>query len=213
MSHTEQSKKWGENFGHQYTDRNPQIPDEIDALYLRNFGFSRSSLNEEFLNDLNRNLRIMEAGTNVGAQIQLVQKMGFQNLYGIELQTYAIEKAKKLTRNINLIEGNVLDIPFKDNFFDLVYTSGVLIHISPDNILQAIQEIYRCSNCYIWGFEYFSENHTAIPYRGENDLLWKANFAEIYLRTFPDLEIVKEKRISYLESQNCDSMFLLKKAG
>jgi len=39
--------------------------------------------------------------------------MGFNNLYGIELQQYAIEKAKALTKRINIIHGVADDIPLK----------------------------------------------------------------------------------------------------
>jgi len=58
-------------------------------------------------------------------------KNGINNLYGIELQQYAIEKAKALTKRINIIHGVADDIPFKDGYFDMVFTSGVLIHIHP----------------------------------------------------------------------------------
>ncbi len=213
MSHTEQSNTWRGDFGRQYTDRNPQNPDEMEALYRRHFGVSRSHLNEEFLGNLDHASRILEVGANMGLQLLLLQEMGFQNLYGIELQTHAIRKARQLTKDINLIQGNALDIPFKDDFFDLVYTSGVLIHISPENIPQALKEIYRCSKRYIWGFEYFAESHQAIPYRGKRDLLWKANFARLYLDSFPDLRLVAEKKVPYLDGGNIDAMFLLEKTG
>ena len=211
MSHTEQEKIWSGDFGSQYTGRNPQTRNEMDALYRRNFGVSRSHLNHEFLDGFDRTSRVLEAGTNIGVQLQLIQKMGFQNLYGIELQADVVQKAKQLNHNVNLIQGNILDIPFKDNFFDLVYTSGVLIHIHPDNILKALTEIHRCSRHYIWGFEYFSEDYTTVPYRGKDDLLWKANFKKMYLDAFPYLRLIKEKRIPYLENENVDLMFLLEK--
>jgi len=149
MNPTEQTTTWIGDFGRQYTDRNPQNRDEMDALYKRNFGVSRLRLNEEFLGGLDRTLRILEVGANMGTQLQFMQKMGFHNLYGVEIQTYAIQKAKQLTGKVNLIQGNAFDIPFKNNFFDLVYTSSVLIHISPDNILKALDEIYRVSSLYI----------------------------------------------------------------
>ncbi len=62
-----------------------------------------------------------------------------------------------------------------------------------------------------WGFEYYADEHTEIPYRGRKDLLWKADFAKLYLEEFQDLELVKEKRIKYLDKDNVDLMFLLRK--
>ena len=41
--------------------------------------------------------------------------MGFTDLYGIELQKYAVEKAKANTEYINIIQDSPFDIPYKDN--------------------------------------------------------------------------------------------------
>jgi len=46
---------------------------------------------------------------------------------------------------------------------------------------------------------------------GHTELLWKTNFVKLYLDTFPDLRIVKEKRFKYLDNDNVNSMFLLEK--
>jgi pseudaminic acid biosynthesis-associated methylase len=139
--------------------------------------------------------------------------MGFSNLYGIELQSYAVELSKSRTRRINIIEGSAFDIPYKDGYFDLVFTSGLLIHISPSDISRAMREIYRCTREYIWGFEYYADKYTEIAYRGHRNLLWKADFARLYLDQFGDLELVKEERLKYLDNDNVDSMFLLRKRG
>lgn len=50
--------------------------------------------------------------------------MGFNNLYGIEINNYAIELSKSRTNNINIIQGYAFGIPFKDEYFNLVFTSG-----------------------------------------------------------------------------------------
>ena len=39
----------------------------------------------------------------------------------------------------------------------VVFTSGLLIHIHPDNLGKAIDEICRVSKRFVWGFEYYSE--------------------------------------------------------
>ena len=74
-----------------------------------------------------------------------------------------------------------------------------------------MREIYRCTREYIWGFEYYADKYTEIPYRGHRNLLWKADFAKMYLDEFRDLELVKQKRIKYLNNDNVDSMFLIRK--
>ena len=208
---TAQMKKWKGEFGNEYTKRNPFNSKELDELYDKNYGITRSKLNEVFVGNLNRSINILEVGSNVGSQLLSLQKMGFKNLYGIEINKYAVESAKANTKCINIIQGSAFDIPFKDGFFDLVFTSGVLIHISPSDVKDVLKEIYRCSRRYIWGFEYYADGYTEVTYRGNKDLLWKTDFAKLYLDFFDDLELVKEEKIKYLENENIDTMFLLEK--
>ena len=209
---TEQMEKWAGQFGEEYTDRNALSLEEMEASYRRNYGVTRAELNERFLKGIDRSIRILEVGSNVGNQLLYLQKMGFSNLYGVELQSYAVELSKARTRRINIIEGSAFDIPYKDGYFDLVFTSGVLIHISPSDVSMAMREIYRCTREYIWGFEYYADEYTEIPYRGHRNLLWKADFARLYLDQLGDLELVKEERLKYLDNDNMDTMFLLRKS-
>ncbi|MFX0096371.1 MAG: pseudaminic acid biosynthesis-associated methylase [Candidatus Hodarchaeota archaeon] len=209
---TKQMEKWIGEFGKEYTDRNLLTLEELEALYQKNFGLTRTEMNLEFIGDLERSIRILEVGSNIGNQLFCLQNMGFQSLYGIELQKYAIElSSKSRTNHITIIQASALNIPYKDDSFDLVFTSGLLIHIAPSDVEQVLREIYRCTKKYIWGFEYFADSYTEVEYRGNIELLWKANFANIYLNSFSDLRLVKEKRFKYLDNNNVDSMFLLKK--
>ncbi len=203
---------WSNEFGKNYTDRNLRSPEETDVLFQSNLGLTRSQLNEEFLGNLDRNIAILEVGSNVANQLVLLQKMGFSRLYGIDVQYNAINLACERTQGIHFVRGTAFDIPFKDNFFDLVFTSGVLIHIHPMDIETTLSEIYRCTKSYIWGYEYYSAVHENIVYRGRKDLLWRGNFVQLYLKHFPDLSIIKEKRFPYLDLDQSDSMFLLCKS-
>lgn len=207
----EQKKEWIGDFGKKYTNRNALTLDEMNEMYRKMFGISREDLNNLFIGKMHRNIKILEVGSNVGNQLLLLQKMGFKNLYGIEINDYAVEFSKSRTKNINIIQGSAFDIPFKDNYFDLVFTSGLLIHIAPSDIEMVMREIHRCAVEYIWGFEYYEEKYKEIIYRGKKDLLWKANFSKMYLDLFSDLKLVKEKKLKYLNDNNVDSMFLLKK--
>jgi pseudaminic acid biosynthesis-associated methylase len=208
---TEQMKEWSGAFGKDYTDRNALSLEEMEDLYRKNYGLSRTELNQRFLDGIDRGARTLEVGSNIGNQLLCLQRMGFSKLYGIELQSYAVELSKSRTKDINIIQGEASDIPYKDSFFDVVFTSGVLIHISPSSLPNIMKEIHRCTKEFIFGFEYYSEKPTEIEYRGHRDLLWKASFAEMYLELFDDLTIEREEKIKYLNSANVDSMFLLGK--
>jgi len=212
MNKTDQMQAWSTTFGQEYTQRNLRTPYEMDTLFRENLGISRIDLNREFLCSLDRSIRILEVGANVGTQLMILQNMGFEDLTGIELQHHALELAKKRTKSVRLFQATAFDLPFEDRCFDLVFTSGVLIHIHPHDIGKALDEIHRCTRRYIWGYEYYNRDYENIIYRGKKDLLWKADFARIYRERFPDLEIVNEKHYKYLKSEAVDSMFLLRKA-
>lgn len=208
---TKQMSAWLTEFGKKYTDRSIFTVEELDSLYLKMYGTTRTTMNREFLDKIDCSAKILEVGSNVGNQLQLLQKMGFENLYGIELQAYAVELSKTKTKGINIIQGSAFDIPFKNNYFDLVFTSGVLIHIAPADIELALKEVNRCAKKYIWGFEYFTPQYTEIDYRGQKELLWKANFSQLYISKIPNLKLIKEKYYKWLNNDNVDHMFLLEK--
>ncbi len=206
-----QLEKWTGGFGQEYTERNRSSLSAMEKLNKRYFGVTRTEMNRQFLDGFDRSMRILEVGCNIGNQLLCLQRMGFDNLYGIEPQDYAVEMVRKKAKEIQVIKGNIFDIPFKDGYFDLVFTSGVLIHISPKNIKKALKEIYRCSRKYIWGYEYYSKKYEEIAYRGEKNLLWKTDFKRQYLKQFSDLEVIKEKYLKYSDNDNIDTMFLLRR--
>jgi pseudaminic acid biosynthesis-associated methylase len=208
---TPQIAQWVNDFGREYTDRNSFTLNELDTLYQSNYGVTRTSLNEHFLAGIPADARILEVGCNVGNQLQLLRQMGYLNLYGIEIQHYASKQAQSRAGDIHLVEASVFEMPFPDGYFDLVFTSGVLIHIAPNNLSRAVAEIHRCCGEYIWGLEYYSPQPTEVKYRGHQGLLWKMDYAKIYLDRFDDLELVRMARLPYHENVNVDSMFLLKK--
>lgn len=210
MELTHQRRTWEEEFGEGYLERNVYNPSELNRFYQNRFGYTKDQLNDEFLKDIPKDAKILEVGTNIGNQLFHLQSQGFTNLYGIEIQDRAINYAKHRTDNLNIIKGDALNIPFKDGFFDVVFTHGVLIHISPDNIKQVLKEIYRVSNQYIWGLEYYADTYTDLEYHGQKNIMWKTNFCQLYLDTFPTLKLIKEEKYKYTnENHLVDQMFLL----
>ena len=209
---TRQINIWRGEFGKEYTLRNELTIDEIENYWKTTYGYYRTELNEDFIGSLDRKIRILEVGCNIGHQLICLQYMGFKSLYGIEIQDFAIELSKSKTKNINIIQGSAFDIPFKDGFFDLIFTTGLLIHIAPTDINDVLNEIYRCTKKYIWGFEYYAETYKEIMYYGKNEMLWKTNFSKLFLDKFNDLSLIKEKKYKHLNNdKNIDLMFLLKK--
>lgn len=176
---TTQEQAWSSQVGQEYTDRNTMTVEELDELYWDCFGTTRWKLNVRFLLDFPDTTRILEVGCNIGMQLRHLQKMGFTNLHGIELQQYAIDHL--CVENVDVQQGNAIKLPYLDRDFDLVFTSGVLIHLPEPKLHQAMTEIVRVSNRWIWGFEYYSIPRTQIPYQARNDLLWSDDFPDRFL--------------------------------
>ena len=211
IAETPQKKSWAGDFGREYTDRNTLSGAQLDSLYRTNYGITRRQLNEDFLNDIPRDARILEVGCNSGNQLLLLREVGFTNLWGAEVQSYALELAKARVPDAQLSQASALDLLYEDADFDLVFTSGVLIHISPADLERALDEIHRCAKTWIWGMEYYAPEVTQVNYRGHDGLLWKMDYVKRYLDRFDDLELVREQRLPYLNSSNTDTMYLLKR--
>ncbi len=211
IAETPQKKSWAGDFGREYTDRNTLSGAQLDSLYRTNYGITRRQLNEDFLNDIPRDARILEVGCNSGNQLLVLREMGFTNLWGAEVQSYALELARARVPDAQLSQASALDLPYEDADFDLVLTSGVLIHISPADLERALDEIHRCATTWIWGMEYYAPEVTQVNYRGHDDLLWKMDYVKRYRDRFGDLELVRERRLPYLNSSNVDTMYLLKR--
>jgi len=208
---TPQKKSWAGDFGRKYTDRNTLSGAQLDFLYRENYGITRRQLNEAHLADVPRDARILEVGCNSGNQLLLLREMGFTGLWGAEVQSYALELAKARLPDAQLSQASALNLPYEDTDFDLVFTSGVLIHISPADLERALDEIHRCAKTWIWGMEYYAPEVTQVNYRGHDGLLWKMDYVKRYLDRFDDLELVREQRLPYLNSSNTDTMYLLKR--
>ena len=206
---TEQIRAWTSEFGREYTDRNKYSPPELDEFYRRNYGISRTEINESCLKDVPKSARILEVGCNMGTQLLVLEQMGFSELHGIEIQSYALEQARIRLPKALFSRASAFAIPYPDQYFDLVFTSGVLIHIAPADLPKVLAEIHRCARTWIWGFEYYAPETTEVTYRSHRSLLWKTDFARAFQRQFDDLELVREERFRYLDNENVDTAFLL----
>jgi pseudaminic acid biosynthesis-associated methylase len=61
--------------------------------------------------------------------------------------------------------------------YDLTFTKGVLIHIQPDALSAAYDNLYRLSRRYIMVCEYYNPTPARLDYRGHKDRLFKRDFA------------------------------------
>jgi spore coat polysaccharide biosynthesis protein SpsF len=135
---------------------------------------------------------ILEIGANLGINLRALRALTAARLFAVEPN----DKARSILVKDGIVaatdvrSGVASAIDFGDDAVDLAFTSGVLIHIHPDDLLVSLREIYRCSKRWIVCVEYFSDKIEMIPYRGHNDRLFKRDFGSFWLDNFPKLRPV-----------------------
>jgi pseudaminic acid biosynthesis-associated methylase len=179
MRQTEEA--WVGKFGDEYTLRNKSSDSNVPHRI--------------FLSNIPNDSTVLEIGCNVGNQLKILNDMGFHNLSGIDVNKKAIEIGKKTYSYIHFYNGSLFELPFDSNSFDLVFTSGTLIHVNPEDLKDALSEIYRCSKKFIYGYEYYLPFCKGYDYREEGILVWRNDFLKLFLKQFPDLTVIKKKFI------------------
>lgn len=174
----EKKGTWFGDFGIRYTVRNKIIPEKLVPFYKR------------ILKDIKVD-KILEVGCNRGHNLVAASYCGQYDLYGIDINPYSIVVARD-NKEISFTVGNIYDILYKDNFFDLVLTVGVLIHLEPNTLKDAIKEILRVSKKYflMMEYNYDFEEFEKVIYR-DNVGLWRGNFKKVVLDNF-NVKIVIE---------------------
>lgn len=210
---TRQVDVWTGDFGRAYTDRNRFEDDAaFNDFYVKRYGRTRDDINSDWLGGMNREAPVLEVGANIGNQLRALRRVGFRRLFGVEIQRYCVEQSKLINPEVDVVEGSAFDIPFKAEFFNIVFTNNVLIHIAPSDLPKVMDEMYRVTRRYILGFEYFAPESTEIRYRGHENLLWKADYSALFQARFPDLKPVRQELFGCLdEAGTTDKLYLLEK--
>lgn len=96
------------------------------------------------LNSLRHNNgRLLDVGVGYGhIENQLLMNKTNLEMFGIDIAQASINKFKKIGKN-NFKIGKVTNIPFKNNFFDVVILLDVLEHIPFKDSKKSLSEIHR----------------------------------------------------------------------
>ncbi|MEK9662643.1 MAG: pseudaminic acid biosynthesis-associated methylase [Alphaproteobacteria bacterium] len=175
---------WRGTFGDEYADRNDA---SAEALA------SRTTMWRRILEPLDAPPRsILEVGANIGLNMRALAALTDAELHAVEPGAKAREilKACGALPPDHVVDSTAAALPFDDGAVDMAFTSGVLIHIAPDDLLPACREMHRVSGRYIVCAEYFNPVPAEIEYRGHNGFLWKRDFGSFWLDNFADLELV-----------------------
>jgi pseudaminic acid biosynthesis-associated methylase len=175
---TPQLALWRSEFGRAYTDRNDHDKPERALAWRR------------LLEGIEPR-RVLEVGCNVGWNLVYLSRLGLRELYGVEPQADALARARARNPDFNFLSGTAFDLPMHDRACDLVFTSGVLIHIAGDTLGTALDEIYRVSRRWIAAIEYDAPVEQEIEYRGHAGALWKRDHGAAWQARHPELRLIR----------------------
>ncbi len=86
---------------------------------------------------------ILECGCGDGFYIHLLSRISNNRIFGCDIDINALRSAKKNLEeaSIQLLLGNVTQLPYKDKTFNKIILTEVLEHVPNDS--QALEELYR----------------------------------------------------------------------
>jgi pseudaminic acid biosynthesis-associated methylase len=170
---------WSSDFGDAYVDRNAAA------------GNLRGPFWQEFLSEFPVT-SVLEVGCNLGANLHwIAQTLPRKQVWGIDVNEKALQRLQADLPGINAVWSAARDLPFRDRWFDIAFTMGVLIHQPEATLSLVMAEIVRCSRRYVLCGEYFAAETVEVPYRGQPGALFKRNYGRIYQEQFPELQLIK----------------------
>lgn len=192
---------WAGDFGDAYIERNVDAGTGRDAFWAGTI----AKLSPQ---------RVLEVGCNIGGNLQHVAAhVSPRDVFGVDVNQSSLKKLRQDIPAINPVWARAQELPFRDSWFDLVFTVGVLIHQPESTLRSVMSEIHRCARRHILCAEYFSEELQEVPYRGERGALFKRDYASIYLQDFPGLKVIHEETLSRADGFDNVTCTVLEKSG
>ena len=192
MINDTQLRRWSGDFGKDYTLRNLERnfhPDNIDVM--------RALFHDAFKATKGDVQRTLEIGCNTGHNFLAMDPFGPIEMVGVDPQAGALRIAKERGVSATLLIGSVFNIPFFSGYFDFVMTNGVLMHVSPEDLPNALSEIKRVSRKYFFTMDYFDEIETVVTgYHGQDDMLWRRDIRVPVAQVMPTARVLWEKKVS-----------------
>jgi len=126
-----------DNFSYEWSKHNcTQVIDIADAI--RTF-FEKTELSVDEI----KGKRVLDAGCGAGRFTQVAAMMGAKEVIGVDLSDsiFAASENTKKFNNVKIMRGDINNLPFEDESFDVIFSIGVLHHTP--NTKQAFDSLYR----------------------------------------------------------------------
>jgi spore coat polysaccharide biosynthesis protein SpsF len=177
---TPQEEFWAGNFGDEYIGRN-----QGDELLSQNLKFFTTALKQSV--DIKS---CLELGANVGMNLRALELLSPGiDLDAVEINPGAAQILRDFIGKEKVFEGSIFDFPC-DKKYDLVLIKTVLIHINPEMLDAVYEKLYKASNKYVLICEYYNPTPVTVNYRGQDDRLFKRDFAGEILDKYNDLKLI-----------------------
>lgn len=176
---TEQEAFWAGEFGDEYADRN-----QGEALVASNTAlFARALARAEKIGS------VIEFGANTGLNLWAFRRLlPDAALAAVEINRKAADRLQTIP-GVKVYHRSIIDFE-PGAVWDLALIKGVLIHIAPDRLGEVYDRLYRASARYICLAEYYNPVPVEVTYRGNENRLFKRDFAGELLDRFPNLRLV-----------------------
>lgn len=167
---------WAGEFGDEYVDRN--------ADFEHRGPFWRERIAATGCH------RVLEIGSNIGGNLQwIVETLPPREIFGVDVNEKALAILRERVPGVNAVWSPARSLPFRDAWFDLVFTMGVLIHQPETTLPLVMAEMVRCSSRWLFCGEYRAEAATEVPYRGHRGALYKRDYGRLFVELFPELKL------------------------
>lgn len=148
----------------------------------------------------NEIIKILDVGCGDGVLFYLfknkIKKKKNLELYGVDTSEIALKVAKMKNPGIIFRNANVYELPFESNYFDLIFSSDVIEHVSkPDKMLSEIKRVGKRNSFIIISTPIrFTEEHLDKNHYHE---FFPEEFKTLLNKFFTTLKIIKSHRLVY----------------
>lgn len=132
----------------------------------------------------------LEIGANIGMNVQAI------NAIHPDLVGTAIEPNQAAHSQLSQVTGSpreAINTSIQEfetsQRWDLVFTKGVLIHVTPDDLVGIYKKMASLASRYVVIAEYYNPSPVSLNYRGHADRLFKRDFAGEFLSANPEFTL------------------------
>src|SRR3989338_953484 len=132
-----------------------KMPAYGETLYKRATGKSEDmesakSLSEILASFYRSGMKILDVGCGAGHYLRVFKSKLDKNIdyTGLDATKYYIRLARKAFNRSQFLVGDIFDLPFGSNVFDIVVCNNVILHLPPPPT-KAIAELIRVAKKYV----------------------------------------------------------------